>query len=77
MSIILSWASFDLALVDEDEDRMNGTDVLRVSAVVVGARVVGFFECGSGDELWRRVSLAVACLKETCEIEGVEFSVSK
>lgn len=77
MSIILSWTTFDLTLVDADENRISGTDVLRVSATINGTKVTGYFECGSSDELWRRVAVAVACLKETCEFEGVDFSGGK
>ena len=77
MTIFLSWAAFELSLVDADADREFGIDVLKVSCDINGSTIVGFFECGASCEVWERVRLGVKCLKEMCLIEEVEISVVK
>lgn len=74
MTIYTSWANLNFVVVDLDPDRVGGTDVLSVSAVVGGELVEGFFESLVSDELWTRISLGVECLKELCELDGLVFS---
>lgn len=71
MHILLSWCEFDVALFDPACG--DGVDVFRVVADLNGFRFEEFFECPSGAEVWDVVSLAVACLKDSVSLDGLEF----